>query len=137
MQNVFKTYHPEGFSTVNPYLFVEKPEELIAFLTEVFYAEELSRTINPQDGTIQNIVLKIGYSSIMLSQAQEPFLGMRTCFYFYVNAVDAIYNRAPERGASSVFPPPDMPYGDRQGGIQDPAGNYWWISERLEEKGYG
>lgn len=25
----------------------------------------------------------------------------------------------------------DMPYGDRQGGIRDPHGNVWWVSQRL------
>jgi len=24
----------------------------------------------------------------------------------------------------------DMPYGDRQGGVKDPHGNIWWISQR-------
>ncbi len=25
----------------------------------------------------------------------------------------------------------NMPYGDRQGGVRDPVGNLWWISQRL------
>ena len=31
--------------------------------------------------------------------------------------------------ASTAFPA--MPYGDRQGGIKDPCGNIWWLSQRL------
>jgi PhnB protein len=30
----------------------------------------------------------------------------------------------------------DMPYGDRQGGVEDPSGNIWWISQRLVEEPY-
>jgi PhnB protein len=25
----------------------------------------------------------------------------------------------------------DMPYGDRQGGVRNPSGNIWWVSQRL------
>jgi uncharacterized glyoxalase superfamily protein PhnB len=31
-------------------------------------------------------------------------------------------------GASSLAEPKDQPYGDRNGGIQDPAGNLWYMS---------
>lgn len=72
----------------------------------------------------------------MISQAAGQFEGMRTAFYLYVNDVDSLYEIALKHGAESVFPPSDMEFGDRQGGIVDPAGNYWWISKRLEEQGY-
>jgi PhnB protein len=29
-----------------------------------------------------------------------------------------------------------MPYGDRQGGVRDPAGNIWWISQRIVRAPY-
>jgi PhnB protein len=35
-----------------------------------------------------------------------------------------------------MFSPFEMPYGDKQGGVTDPAGNIWWISQRLVEKPY-
>ena len=31
----------------------------------------------------------------------------------------------------------DMPYGDRQGGVRDPNGNIWWISQRVVHEPYG
>jgi PhnB protein len=30
----------------------------------------------------------------------------------------------------------DMPYGDRQGGIRDVAGNIWWLSQRIVKAPY-
>jgi hypothetical protein len=30
----------------------------------------------------------------------------------------------------------DMPYGDRQGGVRDPAGNIWWVSHRTTADPY-
>lgn len=136
MKEIFKTYKPEGFTSVNTYLFVENPNELIDFITKVFDATEVSRTMNPDNGDIANLILKIGDTCIMLSQARGQFLGMSTCLYLYVNDVDAVHKKALEAGATELFGAADMDFGDRQSGIQDPAGNYWWISERLVKKPY-
>ena len=72
----------------------------------------------------------------MITQARGAFMGMRTAFYLYVDDVDAIHQRAIENGASVVFEAEDMDYGDRQSGVMDPSGNYWWISKRFDQKGY-
>lgn len=136
MKNTFNTYKPDGFHTLNAYLFVQDPQGMIDFYEKAFYAEELSRTINEHNGDIANVILKIGDSCFMLSQARGQFEGMRTSFYLYVDDVDAIFQNALTHGAKTVFEPADMEYGDRQGGVEDPGGNYWWISKRLEEKGY-
>ena len=136
MKPDYKTYIPEGFSTVNPYLFISDPEELIVFLKNAFNATELNRTINPRNGDIANCILKLGDSCIMLSQARGDFEGMSTSFYLFVENVDEVYEHALKCGAEGVLAPADMDYDDRQGGVQDPAGNYWWISKRLVESGY-
>jgi uncharacterized glyoxalase superfamily protein PhnB len=31
--------------------------------------------------------------------------------------------------------PSDQPYGDRMGGVEDPAGNHWWIASPLDDGG--
>lgn len=136
MNKIFETYIPEGFNTISPYLFSEKAEELIQFLKDAFYAEELNRSINPKNGDIANVILKIGYSKFMVSQGREQYSNMRTAFYLYVNDVDVLHKRAIEHGAKEEFPPAEMPYGDRQSGVVDPAGNYWWISERKLKTAY-
>lgn len=136
MHKVFDTYRPEGFGTVNGYLFVENPDELIDFLKKSFYAEEINRSVNPQNGEIANVILKIGSSCFMISQARGQFLNMRAAFYLFVDDVDEIHKRAVENGGKVEFEPADMDYGDRQSGITDPGGNYWWISKRLVNKGY-
>ena len=43
---------------------------------------------------------------------------------------DAVYRRALEAGAESLYAPEDKPYGERQGGVKDPAGNLWFIATR-------
>lgn len=88
------------------------------------------------NGEIGNVILQIGDSSFMISQARGEFTGMKTALYLYVRDVELIHKRAVEFGAKVSFEPEDMPYGDRQSGIIDPCGNYWWISKRQEKKGY-
>lgn len=136
MKPDYHTYRPEGFGTVNPYIFAGDPEELISFLKNAFAAEELSRSLIPGSGDIGNCILKLGGSCIMISQARGEFEGMRSSFYLYVENVDEVYSRALQYGASDVLAPADMDYQDRQAGIIDPAGNYWWISRRLIKKNY-
>ena len=136
MNKIFDTCRPEGFGTVNAYLFVENPKELIDFLKNAFYAEEINRSTNPNSGDIANVILKIGSSCFMVSQARGQFLNMRSSFYLFVDYVDEMHKRAVENGAKVEFEPADMDYEDRQSGIIDPAGNYWWISKRLIRKSY-
>lgn len=136
MKNPFDTFHPEGFGTVSSYLMTENPEELIEFLKNAFYAIELNRSVSPKTGDIANVIMKIGSSCFMISQAKSQFLNMRTAFYLYVNDVDAMHKRAIKYGAKVEFEPADMSYEDRQSGIIDPSDNYWWISKRLVESNY-
>ena len=136
MKAVFDTYTPDGFGTIAPYLFSENPSRLIAFLESAFQAKVLDQTLEKETNVILNAILKIGQSCFMISQARGEFLGMRTALYLYVEDVDGLYQKALESGAKDCFAPADMDYQDRQAGVMDPDGNYWWISKRLVEKGY-
>lgn len=136
MENVYDTFIPEGFSSVNSYLFVSNPLELIEFLKKALFAIEINRSIDPGTGDIGNCILKIGDSCLMISQARDQYVEMRTAHYLFVDDVDELYRHALEHGAVSEFEPEDMDYNDRQAGILDPSGNYWWISKRLELRGY-
>jgi uncharacterized glyoxalase superfamily protein PhnB len=51
--------------------------------------------------------------------------------YVYVADVDATYKRAMGLGATSIAPPEDKPYLERQAGFVDPGGNTWWVSTYL------
>lgn len=134
MKPNYQTFKPQGFSSVNTYLFVNDVAEYLSFLERVFDAKELNRT--EHEGRIANLILTIGDTAMMLAQPQEAVTDMRTSFYLYVENVDEVYQHALENGCTSVFEPADMPYGDRQGGIEDPIGNYWWVSKRLSETDY-
>ena len=134
--NIYETYIPQGFSTLTTYIFCGDAPSLIKFLKNVFYASEVNRTVREDNGDIANCIIRIGQSCMMVAQASEHFANMHAATYLYTKDVDHLFARALEFGATSIFEPADMDYGDRQGGIQDPFGNYWWISQRLVKKGY-
>lgn len=132
----FNTFLPEGFSTINTYLFVSDPKLEIEFLKKAFSAQELNRTTINETGEVGNCILKINDTCFMISQARGDFKNMRTAFYLFVENVDEVYQNALEHGATDCFPPEAMPYQDYQGGVIDPSGNYWWISKRMVKKNY-
>ena len=136
MATIFETYQPPGFSTLNAYLFVSDPIAYIDFLQNALGAVEINRTLRPDSDEIANSIIQIGESCFMLSQDGGMFKDMHSAFYLFVNDVDLVYQTAIEFGAESIYPPDNMDYGDRQAGIKDPEGNYWWISMRLKETPY-
>lgn len=126
---------PPGFGTVAPYLFVRNAGDYARFLVTALGGEETGRSMRP-DGHIANCQVRIGTSTIMLSEADDRYPPMKSAFYIFVEDADAAMKRAIENGAALEMKVMDMPYGDRQGGVVDPAGNIWWISQRLTDDPY-
>lgn len=128
-------YIPPGFNTVTPYFFVKDAESFIAFLVNGLGGAETCRTMRP-DGLIQNVMVQLGTSTVMVSEATESYPNMGSAFYLYVDDAHASMRRALEHGATREMEVADMPYGDRQGGVRDQHGNIWWISERIVHEPY-
>jgi len=127
-------YIPEGFGTVFPYIFVQNADGFIAFLKSAFDAKELGRTV--RENQIANARIQIGTTAFMVSDAGASIQPTQSAFYIYVENADESYARAVSCGARGMFSPVEMPYGDKQGGVTDPFGNIWWISQRLDPKPY-
>lgn len=128
-------YLPPGFNTITPYYFVEDAESFVAFLIEGLGGTETCRTLRG-DGCIQNVQVRLGTSTVMVSEATARYPAMSSAFYLYVADADAAMKRAIASGASLEMEVGDMPYGDRQGGVRDRHGNIWWISQRIVEEPY-
>jgi uncharacterized glyoxalase superfamily protein PhnB len=58
---------------------------------------------------------------------------MPSTLYLYVPDADAVYQRALQAGATSTMEPTDQFWGDRMAGVEDPAGNRWWIATHQED----
>jgi uncharacterized glyoxalase superfamily protein PhnB len=123
---------PDGYHSITPYLNAQGADRLIAFLKAAFAAKERGRNLDDQ-GRIMHAEVQIGDSIIMLSEASERFPARETALYLYVNDADAVYRAALQAGGTSIMEPATHFYGDRSGGIKDPAGNQWWIATHLED----
>ncbi|HWM93439.1 MAG TPA: VOC family protein [Thermoanaerobaculia bacterium] len=123
---------PDGFHTVTPYLLVPDTAGLVEFLKRAFDAEEIHVSKGP-DGNIVHATMKIGDSMVMMGQARDEWKPMPSMIYLYVEDVDAWYDRAIKAGGTSVREINDEAYGDRAGGVQDPAGNQWWIATHKQD----
>ncbi len=126
---------PKGFGVVTPYIFADAAEEYVRFLEAAFDAREIGRTKAP-NGSIANCQLQFSTSTIMISEASQQLPATRAAHYLYVADADAAMAKAVMAGAEMIMDVSDMPYGDRQGGVRDPAGNIWWVSQRLTDEPY-
>jgi PhnB protein len=121
---------PEGYHSITPYLSAPSADALIAFFEAAFDARLIQR-MPREEGGVAHAEVEIGDSKLMLCDATDQHPAMPASFYLYVPDADASYRRALDAGARSIMEPTDMPYGDRHGGVTDPAGNQWWIAMPL------
>ena len=114
------------YRTVTPYLLVQDADRELTFLSRAFAATEVqvSRT---KEGGIAHAEIRIGDTLVMLGQAGGPWTPKTAALYLWVADVDATYAAALAAGATSESEPEDKPYGHRNAGVIDPAGNTWWI----------
>jgi len=125
---------PPGFNTVTPYFFVEDAAGFLDFLVRGLGGEEVLRHLDGE--RIANAQVRLGTSTVMVSESSARFPAMPASYYLYVVDADDAMSRAIAAGAESIMPVADMPYGDRQGGVRDAWGNLWWISQRLVDGPY-
>ena len=120
---------PSGFNTVTPYFFVDRAADFLTFLTQGLGGTELGRQMNGD--RIANAQVRLGTSTVMVSEASLAFPAMPASYYLYVESADAAMAKAIAVGAVQITAVANMPYGDRQGGVRDQHGNLWWLSQRL------
>jgi uncharacterized glyoxalase superfamily protein PhnB len=124
-------WKPTGYSSLSPYLMVENAQRVIDFLKAGFGATELRRYDMP-DGTIMHVEVRIDDSVVMLADAGGPYPAFPVWLHLYVSDVDATYARALRAGGTSVQEPQQKEGDpDRRGGVNDPSGNTWWISQQV------
>jgi PhnB protein len=110
---------------VTPYLVMEGVEEFLEFVRRAFGAKVLLRTTGSAGGL--HTELRIGDSRVMAGGG-PGFRTQPAALHLYVPDADAVYRRAIQAGASSMYAPMDQPYGDREAGVKDACGNHWYIA---------
>jgi uncharacterized glyoxalase superfamily protein PhnB len=118
---------PKQYNRVMPYMIVPNAYKFIAFMKEVFDAEE--QLIVPRsEGIIMHGELRIGDAVIMFADATEQFSPRPAGIFIYVDSVDDTYKKALAAGAVSQMIPARMDYGYTCG-FKDVFGNNWWPVE--------
>jgi len=131
---------------VTPHLMVRGGRKAIDFYTRAFGATVLYESAMPGGNGI-HAHLKIGKTMLMITDEQpssptgmalavaapESLGATTTILEYYVDDVDAAYQRAIDEGARPMLPLCDAFYGDRFGWVLDPFGHLWALGTVKEE----
>ena len=126
-----KTFKPEGYASLSPYLVVDGAQKLIDFLLATFGAKVTRRFVN-DDGSLMHGEIMIDDTVVMLSDASESYPAFPVWLHVYVPDVAATYEKALAAGGISVQEPVQKDDPDLRAGVQDPTGNTWWLATQVE-----
>ncbi len=119
----------ESVWTVTPFVHPTKAASHIDFLTRAFGAVELARYEDAR--RVVYAAVRIGDAVVEMGEAHDEVQRLPSGFYLYVEDVDAVYQQALAAGATSIWPPTDQTYGDRNAGLQDPFGYQWFPATQI------
>lgn len=136
MSNTIKPV-PEGFQTVTAYLGVPDVIAALDFYRRAFGAEERERVADSK-GTIRHAEMRIGSSMVMLGQnshrdTRPPGAWPQFGVYLYVEDAEAVAKKAVAAGGKELYPVTLQPYGNKEGGIEDPFGIVWFPATHVED----
>jgi len=115
--------------TVRPYLVVDGAQQFIDFVEQAFGATRVVSVARPEDSEkLMHAEVLIGGSTIEVADSFGDVAPRPHELHLYVDDADATYERAVAAGARTLHAPTDQPYGDREAGVADPFGNYWYIA---------
>ncbi len=131
---------PDGYHSVQPYLYFKNAADAIAFYAKAFGATERLRMAN-KDGRIGHAEISLGDSCIMMADenaaigaySPEHYKGVPMSLMIYVEDCDVVYKNAIAAGATSLREPADQFYGDRMAGVADPFGFHWFIGTHIKD----
>ncbi len=121
----------QDLHTVTVYFHPIGAQRFIDFVTGAFDGKELMR--HAEGDMILHAKVQIGDSVIELGEARYPTQPLPTAIYLYVDDVDTMYEQALKAGGTSLLPPTDQPYGDRNAWVQDPFDNVWYVAAPIRK----
>jgi PhnB protein len=117
----------ENLWNVTPFAHPSSVRKYIDFLTTVMGAKEL--VVHEHGGKVMYAAAQIGDAVLEMGESPNP---LPSGFYLFVEDCDAVYHRAIEAGATSLWPPTDQLYGDRTAGLMDPFGYQWMPATHIK-----
>ncbi len=87
----------------------------------IAFYERLGFSCEPYGDGTQYAFLTMDRLSVQLGLSDSPKFIFNPCgVYFYVDAVDAFFDRVRAAGVGCVHPPQDKPWGMREFAVSDP-----------------
>jgi len=120
---------PEHLHTVTPRLVLTDAAAAIDFYAEAFDAREVGERHCAPDGTLIHAELQIGDAMVMVTEGE----GYKALLCTYWPNVDTAWKRAITAGAQVLHALADQFYGERSGRLEDPFGQEWMLSARVEK----
>jgi uncharacterized glyoxalase superfamily protein PhnB len=130
-----KSFIPEGFRSLTQYLILDGAAQFLEFIHHAFGATEKYMMRDP-GGTVHHGAAGVGSSVIEFADAGPQWRAMPSGLHYYVRNCEETYARALAAGGVSLYPSANRDYGDREAGVRDPAGNFWFIATHLGANGY-
>ena len=115
-----------GHQQVMSYITVQGAYRFMDFLKNVFEAEE-QLTVPRTDDLVMHAEMKIGDSTLLVSDAVEKEAVRTSELFIYVPDTEATYNKALSEGATSLLAPEGSDYAKQTAGVKDAYGNTWWL----------
>ncbi len=125
-----------------PYLTVRNAARSADFYEKAFgfrkgnMLADASGTVMHAEMHYQDMVVMFGPEGAQSQPCRAPTTtGTPTPFtlYFYVDDVDAAFQRAVAAGCKTEFEPADMFWGDRCAGVSDPDGYKWTLATNVAD----
>jgi uncharacterized glyoxalase superfamily protein PhnB len=110
-----------------PYLILRNAARFKAFVENAFGARESALHLR-EDGTIMHAEVQLEGCTVMFGESSNTWPPQTAGLYLYVINVDETFAKAVANGAVPVMPLAEQDYG-RSGGVQDPCGNVWWLTQ--------
>jgi len=117
----------ENLWNVTPFAHPSSVRKYIDFLTAVMGAKEL--VVHEHGGRVVYAAAQIGDAVLEMGESPNP---LPSGFYLFVEDCDAVYHRAIQAGATSLWPPADQQYGERTASFVDPFGYQWIPATQLK-----
>ena len=124
------------YQTVTPYLKLPNSERLLEFLKSAFNGIESGRLLKP-DGSVLHAEVTIGDTLLMIHELPSHGTPKPCTLYLRVDDTDATFAQAVAAGATPIFQPTDMYYGERVACVTDVSQNDWWIAAPIEKLSLG
>ena len=120
---------PAGRRTVTPFIHPRGVPSYIEFLSRAFGAVEEFR--HEVQGIVMHASVRIGNAAIEMGDTEGAREPRRARFYLYVADVDALYDRAVAAGATPLWSPTDLWYGERVASVKDTMGITWAMARPI------